>query len=203
MARLGRGEWVDAAYAAFQSAGLASVRVESVARALGSTKGSFYWHFTDRRELLLAVLERWEQLETDGVIAELEGEETPGGRLAVLLLAIAHRTALRTGERTLYVDAEAVGVADVVAGVTERRVGFVTALLTELGIPAAAARARAVVIVAAVLGYQQMTAAPWNAQTDPVALVETMFQLAVDGAPHAPAAITAWQRVRTDWTPEA
>ncbi|SBS69857.1 TetR/AcrR family transcriptional regulator [uncultured Microbacterium sp.] len=197
MARLGRDEWVDAAYTVFQTDGLAAVRVEAVARVLGSTKGSFYWHFADRRALLLAVLERWEQLETDGVIAELQREQTAGGRLAVLLLVIAHRTALRTGERTLYVDADAAGVADMVAGVTERRVAGIEELLTELGIPAAEARARAVVIVAAVLGYQQMTAAPWDAKTDPVALVGTLLRRAVDDAPRASEALDAWQRVRT------
>ena len=44
--------WLDAAYATFRSEGLAAVRVEPLARSLGATKGSFYWHFHDRAELV-------------------------------------------------------------------------------------------------------------------------------------------------------
>ena len=46
--RLGREAWEDAALAALGRGGLASVAVEPLAVALGTTKGSFYWHFADR-----------------------------------------------------------------------------------------------------------------------------------------------------------
>src|SRR5690606_14076481 len=108
----------------FQADGLAAVKVEALARTLGSTKGSFYWHFTDRRDLLLAVLDRWQQLETEGVIAEVDDDLPPAQRLVVLLREIAQHSTLRTGERTLYVDAEAHGVAEVVRSATERRLEF-------------------------------------------------------------------------------
>lgn len=41
--------------------GIAGLRVEVLAKRLKVTKGSFYWHFADRRDLLLAVLSHWKE----------------------------------------------------------------------------------------------------------------------------------------------
>ncbi|BDZ41464.1 hypothetical protein GCM10025865_07630 [Paraoerskovia sediminicola] len=90
-ARRDASAWVDAAYDAFASAGLEAVKVEPVARALGATKGSFYWHFTDRQALVDAVLARWET-ETEEIISEVEA--APGGpteQLATLFAAVTRR----------------------------------------------------------------------------------------------------------------
>ena len=54
-----REDWIDAAWAALGESGIESVRVERLARRLGVTKGSFYWHFKDRDELVGALLDRW------------------------------------------------------------------------------------------------------------------------------------------------
>jgi len=51
-----------------------AVRVESLARALGVTKGGFYWHFDDRRALLEEMLDAWERMGVDEVIDRIEGE---------------------------------------------------------------------------------------------------------------------------------
>jgi AcrR family transcriptional regulator len=50
------------------------VRIETLARALGVTKGGFYWHFEDRRALLDEMLDDWERSGVDEVIERLEGE---------------------------------------------------------------------------------------------------------------------------------
>ena len=49
-----------------------SVRVEKLARELKVTKGSFYWHFKDRNEILEALLGEWEE-ETDILTAQALG----------------------------------------------------------------------------------------------------------------------------------
>jgi AcrR family transcriptional regulator len=41
------------------------VRIELLARDLGVSKGSFYWHFQDREELLAKMFERWEKDENE------------------------------------------------------------------------------------------------------------------------------------------
>lgn len=58
---LGRSEWLRAARLALLKGGVEEVRVERLARDLRVTKGSFYWHFADREELLELLLREWEQ----------------------------------------------------------------------------------------------------------------------------------------------
>jgi AcrR family transcriptional regulator len=55
--------WIQAAFSRFSTQGVEAVRVEILARDLGATKGSFYWHFKDREDLLSRMLFRWEEEE--------------------------------------------------------------------------------------------------------------------------------------------
>lgn len=58
---LDRTGWVEAAISTLATEGLAGLRVEVLAKRCGVTKGSFYWHFRDRQDLLDAVLEHWRE----------------------------------------------------------------------------------------------------------------------------------------------
>jgi AcrR family transcriptional regulator len=62
--------WLRAAENRLAQNGIESVRVEVLARDLGVSKGSFYWHFRDRGELLEKLLTRWEDAEIDWLNAE-------------------------------------------------------------------------------------------------------------------------------------
>jgi AcrR family transcriptional regulator len=64
-ARLTREGWIGAARKALVKGGVAAVKVDHLARQIGVTRGSFYWHFKDRNDLLRAVLEDWKQSNTD------------------------------------------------------------------------------------------------------------------------------------------
>lgn len=57
---LGREDWLRSARLALLRGGVEAVRVEKLARDLGVTKGSFYWHFRDRDELHELLLREWE-----------------------------------------------------------------------------------------------------------------------------------------------
>lgn len=148
-------DWVEAAYARFHTEGIPGIRVEAVARDLGSTKGSFYWHFADRAALVTAVMERWEQDETESFIVVADRAPDPRTRLEVLFAAVARRRA--PGEQRLYSDAVEQGVGDVVKRVTDRRVSYVAAALVELGVAPDEARRRGLTAVAFVLGLEQLT----------------------------------------------
>lgn len=62
------------------------VRVEAIARELNVSKGSFYWHFKNRDDLLGAVLELWTQEATVGVSDRVEQRaRNPADRLLMFL----------------------------------------------------------------------------------------------------------------------
>ena len=70
--RTPRSSWVQEGLRALASGGPDAVRVEPIARALGVTKGGFYWHFDDRVALLDEMLEAWERIGVDDVIARVD-----------------------------------------------------------------------------------------------------------------------------------
>jgi AcrR family transcriptional regulator len=62
--RLSKQDWIRGARIALLEGGIGAVGVEKLAKRLRVTKGSFYWHFADRAELLEALIAEWES-ETD------------------------------------------------------------------------------------------------------------------------------------------
>ena len=88
--RLGKQEWINAGLVALAAHGADAVRVERLAETLHVTKGSFYWHFKDRNELLQALLEAWQSRATRAII---DAVETRGGdaraRLTTLFTIVA------------------------------------------------------------------------------------------------------------------
>jgi AcrR family transcriptional regulator len=74
LTRTPRSSWIDEGLRALAVGGADAVRIEALARALGVTKGGFYWHFDDRRALLEEMLDTWERVSVDEVIERVEGE---------------------------------------------------------------------------------------------------------------------------------
>ena len=70
--RTPRSGWIDAGLRALAAGGPDAVRIESLARALGVSKGGFYWHFDDRQALLEELLDTWERVSIDEVIERVE-----------------------------------------------------------------------------------------------------------------------------------
>jgi AcrR family transcriptional regulator len=82
--------WLDAAGRAIAEGGFDDVRILTLARRLGVTRGSFYWHFSDHSELIARFLSRWR----DRRLAEITylrqtggGDETELHRIFRLVLS--------------------------------------------------------------------------------------------------------------------
>lgn len=152
--RLGPEAWVAAAIAVLAKGGLDAVRVEPLAERLGVTKGSFYWHFKDRRALLDAVLDAWEELATAAIIAHVDSKPgTPKERLAVLM---SLTTSVDEGAAVEHA-IRAWGATDAsvrrrLAKVDETRQAYVRDLLVGAGLTPARATARSRLFYLALIG---------------------------------------------------
>src|ERR1017187_2761901 len=79
---LSRNDWLKAARLALLTGGVEAVRVEKLARNLRVTKGSFYWHFKGREELLDLLLREWEEELLKDIIPRLNGRRRRPSRCA-------------------------------------------------------------------------------------------------------------------------
>lgn len=70
--RLTPEAWIEAATEVLVDEGIDHVRVDVLAAQLGVTRGSFYWHFRDREDLLRRVLRAWQERATHALTQRLE-----------------------------------------------------------------------------------------------------------------------------------
>jgi AcrR family transcriptional regulator len=66
--RLDRQAWIDAACRVLSEEGVDQVRILPLAERLGVTRGSFYWHFRSRGELLDELVALWNRKNTRALI---------------------------------------------------------------------------------------------------------------------------------------
>ncbi|MQM25577.1 TetR family transcriptional regulator [Glycomyces sp. NEAU-7082] len=158
--RLTADDWADAALVALEAGGLAAVAVEPLARDLGATKGSFYWHFKNREALIEAAVLRWERRGTEEVIAAIEDArlDDPVERLRRLFEKVIEHGATHRIETALAASADHPTVAAVLARVGRRRIEYVTALFEAAGFAPAPARHRAVISVSMYYGMTHLAA---------------------------------------------
>ena len=154
---------MEAAYRAMAEGGIRAVAVEPLARRLGVSRGSFYWHFEDRRSLVEAVLGRWEEESTEATISMTGRIADPGERLVRLAeeaLGEAPRDEAsgegifrrRAFELAVSDAAEDPVVRPFLERITERRICYVEECYRALGFPTEEARHRALLVYAAYVG---------------------------------------------------
>lgn len=146
-----RGDWIAAALEMVAEVGVDGLSVEALAAQMGATKGSFYWHFSDRADLVRAALEDWRMRETRHVISELEGRPEQERLSALLAHSVrGSGAAVTLGVITATRDEDARRIA---GEVHTARVNYLGQLLEREGLPVDQARARARIAYAAFLGH--------------------------------------------------
>lgn len=152
--RLSRDDWTRGALAMVGELGLERLAVEPLAARLGATKGSFYWHFSDRGALLDAVLEYWAERATAAVIAEIDRAPDPD-RLAALIARVtglSPLSPLSRAEWAILAASDDPRVRPVATRVHRARTDYLVERLENLGVPRTRARARAHICYSAYLG---------------------------------------------------
>lgn len=84
MSRLTQEDWIAAGYRALTSKGPAALKAEPLARTLGTTKGSFYWHFKDVPAFQADMLAFWEDQATTRIITLLDALPSAEAKLRTL-----------------------------------------------------------------------------------------------------------------------
>lgn len=148
---LSPGHWIIAATAVLVDKGIDMVRVDLLARELAVTRGSFYWHFKDREDLLTSVLHAWRDAATEQVIHRFEGRQAEPRALIGELISLPFRG--RAAERAARVELAIRAWArrdalarQAVDEVDARRIGYIAQCFSALGFPIGEARARAFVL---------------------------------------------------------
>ncbi len=155
--RLSADDWASEALEQIAETGVSSVAVEPLARRLGVTKGSFYWHFPSRDALLEAALERWETMEQELVFGSLEKVADPRERLRALFLVVAHEVKSHIIYSELLKALDHPAVSPVIGRVSQRRLDYLTASFRQAGLGRTAAQHRARLAYAAYVGFLQLS----------------------------------------------
>lgn len=154
--RLSADDWAQAALDLIAEQGVAAVAVEPLARRLGVTKGSFYWHFPSRDALLVAALERWEKVEQETVFGQLEAIPDPSQRLRSLFGVVAHEYKSHIIYSELLKALDHSAVQPVIGRVSQRRLDYLTASFRQAGLARTDAQHRARLAYAAYVGFLQL-----------------------------------------------
>ena len=134
--RLSTESWLMAGFRALARSGPQALKAEPLARELGTTKGSFYWHFKDVASFQSQMLELWETRAVDDITRYLDHEADPVRKLYML------------GDISTSTDAEYGGdavepairawaqsdhtVANAVYRVDQKRLEYLSSILTDL-----------------------------------------------------------------------
>ena len=175
--------WVDAATEVLVNHGIDSVRVDTLARGLQVTRGSFYWHFRDRDDLLRAVLQAWRAGATEQLTQRLQGaRDDPREQLRDLIsLPFRGRAAARAARIELAIRAWARREAMARAFVDEAdaaRIGHIAQVFSSLGFSITEARARAFLLYSYEVAESLLSTQDDAAQRQERAqLVERLIQL--------------------------
>jgi AcrR family transcriptional regulator len=154
---LTRDAWITGALMALAEEGHTGLYIETLSKRLRVTKGSFYWHFKDRLDLVEAVLQEWKR----GRIIDICKHTTinPGEELAAFQRTIdVYSNARNTKGLAIELAMREWAnrdphVAATVAEVDMERTRCTAQLFEKLGIPPAEATIRGIVLHACIFGF--------------------------------------------------
>lgn len=150
-AQLTPKDWIEAATAVLVDKSIDAVLVDALAKTMGVTRGSFYWHFTDRADLLARMLQSWRDAATEQVISRFEREGATARELVSELLNLPFRGRAATRTSSIEMAIRAWGRRDEMARraveeVDAQRLSYIAQCFSRLGYDIAEARTRAFVL---------------------------------------------------------
>jgi AcrR family transcriptional regulator len=150
--QLSARDWLELGLKTLAAHGFTALKAEPLSKAMGVSRGSFYWHFADLDAYHAAILEYWREVAAERVIADLEttsANESPLARL--LRRTFSGRLALEKAVRSWATFDPRARAA--VSAIDRRRLDYVERLLRGTGLENDVAQARAQILYWAFVGY--------------------------------------------------
>lgn len=153
MARLTKNDWLDHGLRTLEAHGFTSLKADRLAKSLGVSRGSFYWHFEDLAAFHTAVLNHWLEVSVLAVVKQFGDIDHPPGQKLGLLIerAAAGPRGLEQAVRAWAFNEPA--VRTIVAEVDRQRMAFIAELLEAHGLDREPAQRRALLIYLSAVGY--------------------------------------------------
>jgi AcrR family transcriptional regulator len=150
--QLSAKDWLVQGLKTLAKSGFTALKAEPLAKAMGVSRGSFYWHFADIDAFHKAILDHWREVATEQIITNLEAYSANANPLPVLLRgAFSGQQAVENAVR-IWATVDPVA-REAVQSIDRRRLGYIEKLLSASGLPADVARARAQILYWTFLGF--------------------------------------------------
>lgn len=153
---LSAADWERAALDLIAEHGVQAMAIEPLARRMGITKGSFYWHFSSRESLLEQALLRWEKHDTRNLNASLGEIDHPRDRLISFFRRVGKEKLTHEVFSELCAAAGHPQVEAVLERVADRRMKHLSLAFEEMGMEPDLARHQARLIYSVYLGFLQL-----------------------------------------------
>jgi AcrR family transcriptional regulator len=149
--QLSADDWIAHGLKALAKDGFTSLKAEPLAKGMGVSRGSFYWHFADLGAFHDAILKRWREIAAEQIIADVEAESQDEPLRALLRRTFGARLDLERAVRNWAAFEPAAQAA--VRAIDRRRLDYIEELLAKRGLAAATAQARAQILYWTFLGF--------------------------------------------------
>lgn len=153
---LSAGDWEQQALVLIAEKGIRAVAVESLARRMGVTKGSFYWHFQNREALLEQSLLRWEKHDEVNLQTSLSAIDDPRERLRSFFRRTGREKLTHNVYSSLCMASDHPQVEPLLERVAARRMKHIEKAFEEIGFDPQEASHRARLTYSAYLGFLQL-----------------------------------------------
>jgi AcrR family transcriptional regulator len=150
--QLSAQDWLDQGFRTLARSGFTALKAEPLAKALGVSRGSFYWHFADIGAFHAAILKHWREVSAEEIIRDVEATSPDQNALPALLRRVfGTRPVLENAVRN-WASLDPLAQA-AVQTIDRRRLDYVASLLERAGLARDIARARGQVLYWAFLGF--------------------------------------------------
>jgi len=143
-------DWIKEGLKALGRSGFTALKADPLAKAMGVSRGSFYWHFADLGAFHAALLKRWREIAAEQIIADVEAASDEPLK-ALLRRTFGARLDLERAVRNWAAFDPAAQAA--VRAIDRRRLDYIETLLERRGLNATMAQGRAQILYWTFLGF--------------------------------------------------